>query len=124
MSNTTTTTTVPTVVLKEWKPKNTKFYHQLYSLPTPQLQKKLLNRVVTYHNEMPSSVKNDAIRHLVIKKIEKISFSKDYNRRYVQAEVIDLDDGGKTKFRTLHVAGISKIKGRLSTAWTLAKSVF
>jgi len=120
MSNT-TITTVPTVVLK---PKAAKFHHQLYALPTPQLEKKLLNRVVTYLNEKPSSVKHDAVRHLVIKKIEKISFSKDYGRRYVQAEVIDLDDGGKTKFRTLHVAGITKVKGRLSTAWTLAKSVF
>ena len=122
MSNTTTTTT--TIVLKEWKPKFFEPLQSLYSLPTPQLEKKLLNRVVTYLNEKPSSVKHDAIRHLVIKKIEKISFSKDYGRRYVQAEVIDLDDGGKTKFRTLHVAGITKVKGRLSTAWTLAKSVF
>jgi len=35
-----------------------------------------------------------------------------------------LDDGGLIKPRTLHVAGISKVRGRLATAFALAKSVF
>jgi len=96
----------------------------LYNSPNSVLAKKLTNRVVTYFCESPSSVKADGKRQLVIKQIDYIGFSKDHKRRYIQGMVQDLDDGGLIKPRTLHVAGISKVRGRLATAFALAKSVF
>lgn len=101
-----------------------RFDHALYGLSDQDLERKLTNRVVTYLNNDESSVKNDGIRKFVIKSIEKIGHAKGTGRRYIQCEVQDLDDGGEIKPRTLHVAGINKIKGRLSTAITLAKSVY
>lgn len=95
----------------------------LYKLPKAELARKLKNRVVTYHNWGKSTVKADGIRQMVIKNVDHIGYSKD-GRLYVQGAVRDLDDGGEAKFRTLHVAGITKVKGRLATAWALAKSVF
>ena len=111
MKNTTTTTT-------------TRFDHSLYGLSDQDLKNKLTNRVVTYFNTDESSVKNDGVRQFVIKSIDHTDHAKGSGRRYIQGEVQDLDDGGKTKFRTLHVAGINKVKSRLSTAVTLAKSVY
>lgn len=101
-----------------------RFDHFLYSLPEEELSRKLTNRVVTYYNENPSSVKKDGVRSLVIRKIDRVSFAKSNGRRYIQGEVQDLDDGGAVKCRTLHVAGIAKVKGKISTAINLAKSVF
>ena len=101
-----------------------KFDSSLYCLPEEELLRKLTNRVVTYYNENPSSVKKDGVRNLVIKKIDRIGFAASNGYRYIQGEVQDLDDGGTVKFRTLHVAGIVKVKGKISTAINLAKSVF
>jgi len=60
----------------------------------------------------------------VIKSIDHIGFAESNGYRYIQGEVQDLDDRGAVKFRTLHVAGITKVKGKISTAINLAKSVF
>lgn len=98
--------------------------HSLYNLSQTMLKEKLTNRVVTYHNEGPSSVKTSGVRQLLVKQIDTVGFSKDSHRRYIQGMFQDLDDGGKVKPRTLHVAGITKVSGKLSTAWALAKSVF
>lgn len=110
-TNTTTTTT-------------SCFDHALYGLSDEDLKRKLTNRVVTYLNEGESTVKADGKRQLVIKEIDYSGYAKGSGRRYIQGKVQDLDDGGEAKFRTLHVAGITKVKGRLATAWTLAKSVY
>lgn len=101
-----------------------RFNHSLYGLSDQDLKNKLTNRVVTYYNSEESSVKNDGVRQFVIKSVDHTAHAKGSGRRYIQGEVQDLDDGGKTKFRTLHVAGITKVKGRLATAITLAKSVY
>ena len=111
MTNTTTTTT-------------TRFDHSLYGLSDQDLKRKLTNRVVTYFNNDESTVKSDGVRQFVIKSVDYTGHAKGSGRRFIQGEVQDLDDGGKTKFRTLHVAGISKVKGRVATAYQLAKSVF
>jgi len=111
MKNTTTTTT-------------TRFDHALYGLGEQALKRKLTNRVVTYLNEGESTVKADGERQLVIQKDFVDGFAKGTGRRYIQGYVADLDDGGKIKPRTLHVAGISEVKGRLATAWALAMSVY
>ena len=98
--------------------------HSLYDLSQAMLKEKLTNRVVTYYNEGPSSVKTSGVRQLLVKQIDNVGFSKDRHRRYIQGIFQDLDDGGKIKPRTLHVAGITKVRGKLSTALALAKSVF
>ena len=103
---------------------NINFKPSLYRLSNEGLKSKLTNRVVTYHNEGPSSVKTSGVRKLLVKQIDTVSFSKDSHRLYIQGMFRDLDDGGKIKPRTLHVAGITKVSGKLSTAWALAKSVF
>ena len=105
-------------------PTTSRFDHALYGLSDEDLKRKLTNRVVTYWNSEESSVKNDGVRQFVVKSIDYTGHAKGSGRRYIQGEVQDLDDGGKTKFRTLHVAGITKVKGRLATAITLAKSVY
>ena len=102
----------------------TRFDHSLYGLSDQDLKNKLTNRVVTYFNSNESSVKNDGVRQFVIKSIDHTAHAKGSGRRYIQGEVKDLDDGGKTKFRTLYVAGIEKVKGRVATAYQQAKSVF
>jgi hypothetical protein len=119
MKNTTTTTTTTTNVGINYK-----FDHALYGLSDEDLKRKLTNRVVTYYNRDESSVKNDGVRQFVIKSVDHTDHAKGSGRRYIQGEVQDLDDGGKTKFRTLHVSGITKVKGRVATAYQLAKSVF
>ena len=96
----------------------------LYRLSDEDLKNKLTNRVVTYLNKGESTVKADGVRQLVIKEIERSGYAKSTGRRYIQGKVQDLDDGGEAKFRTLHVAGITKVKGRLATAIALAKSVY
>mgnify|MGYP001596076594 FL=1 len=111
MTNNTTKTSAP-------------FNQSLYNLSDKDLERKLTNHVVTYLTKDSSSVKNDGVRTLVIKQIDKIAFSQKHGRRYIQALVQDLDDSGEVKGRTLHVAGITKVKGRLATALTLAKSVY
>jgi len=100
------------------------FDHALYSLGEKALKRKLANRVVTYLNEGESTVKADGERQLVIPKDFVDAFAKGTGRRYIQGYVADLDDGGKIKPRTLHVAGIKKVKGRLATACALAMSVY
>jgi hypothetical protein len=100
------------------------FNHALYSLSNEDLERKLTNRVVTYLTDGPSSVKHDGVRTLVIKQIDKIGFSQKNGRRYIQGLVQDLDDSGEVKGRTLHVSGITKVKGKVSTAIALAKTVF
>jgi len=102
----------------------TRFDHFLYSLSDEELRRKLKNHVVIYHNLSKSTVKADGVRQLVIKSIDYTGYAKGSGRRYIQGEVQDLDDGGAVKFRTLHVAGITKVKGKISTAINLAKSVF
>jgi hypothetical protein len=119
-STTTTATLKPTLSL----PVPTSFDHALYGLSDQDLKNKLTNRVVTYLNNDESTVKSDGVRQFVIKSIDYTGYAKSSGRRYIQGEVQDLDDGGKTKFRTLHVAGIEKVKGRVATAYQLAKSVF
>lgn len=98
MKNTTTTTTT-----------TSRFDYALNGLSDEDLKNTLTNRVVTYFNNEESSVKNDGIRKFAITSIEKIDYAKESGRRYVQCEVQDLDDGGKFKSRTLHVAGIDKV---------------
>ncbi len=113
MKNTTTTTTT-----------TSSFDPALYGLGKKALKRKLTNRVVTYRNEGESTVKADGERQLVIQKDFSDDFAISTGRRYIQGYVADLDDGGKIKPRTLHVAGITKVKGRLATAWALAMSVY
>ena len=45
-------------------------------------------------------------------------------RRFVKAITRDLDDGGERKYRTLHVAGITKVSGRIGTAIRMIKTLF
>ena len=99
MKNTTTTTTTTT----------SRFDYALNGLSDEDLKNTLTNRVVTYFNNEESSVKNDRIRKFAITSIENIDHAKGSGRRYIQCEVQDLDDGCKSKSRTLHVAGIDKV---------------
>jgi hypothetical protein len=96
----------------------------LYSLSDEDLKNKLTNRVVTYLNKGESTVKADGKRQLVIKEIDYCGYAKSTGRRYIQGKVQDLDDGGEAKFRSLHIAGITKVSGRISTAARMVKSLF
>ena len=96
---------------------------RLYNLRPAKLKRKLIKRVVTYANEGDSTVKADGIRTFLVEDITKDGMSIEGGRRYVKAITIDLDDGGKRKHRTLHVAGITKVSGRLATAFRMMKNL-
>ena len=96
---------------------------RLYNLRPAKLKRKLTKRVVTYANEGESSVKSDGIRTFLVEGITQDSISIEGGRRYVKAITRDLDDGGERKYRTLHVAGITKVSGRLVTAFRMMKNL-
>lgn len=60
---------------------------------------------VVYLNEGTSAVKANGVRNFTIKDIDKVATGKT-GRTYVTALVEDLDDGGKLKYRNLHIAGL------------------
>ena len=51
-------------------------------------------------------------------------FAESNGKRYVVAATRDLDDAGERKYRTLHVAGITKVQGRFGTAIKMLKTIF
>lgn len=65
----------------------------------------LNNKHVVYLNEGESKVKANGVRNFTIKDIDKVATGKT-GRTYVTALVEDLDDGGKLKYRNLHIAGL------------------
>ena len=69
----------------------------------------LVGKTVRYLNLGESTVVPSGLRYFKINTIEDISVSKKTGRRYVRASVTDLDDKGETKFRCLHLGGISHI---------------
>jgi hypothetical protein len=97
---------------------------KLYKLSDAKLKSQLVNHVVTYANEGPSSIKQDGIRTFLIEEVMSQGFSKKDRRRYVTAYTRDLDDGAQRKYRTLHVGGITKVSGRIGTAARMVKSLF
>lgn len=65
----------------------------------------LNNKRVVYLNEGNSTVKSNGVRSFTIKDIEGVNTGKT-GRTYITALVEDLDDGGKLKYRNLHLAGL------------------
>ena len=96
----------------------------LYTLKPSALESKLTKRVVTYANAGQSTVKADGIRSFLVEEIQTDGFAELNGKRYVVAATRDLDDAGERKFRTLHVAGITKVKGRFATAVQMIKTLF
>ena len=97
---------------------------RLYNLRPAKLKSKLTKRVVTYANEGESTVKADGIRTFLVEGITQDGMSIEGGRRFVKAITRDLDDGGERKYRTLHVAGITKVSGRIGTAVRMIKTLF
>ena len=95
----------------------------LHTLKPAALESKLTKRVVTYTNAGQSTVKANGIRNFLVERVEMDATSV-LGKRYVIADTRDLDDGGERKFRTLHVAGITKVQGRLGTAFRMLKTIF
>ena len=106
------------------KQKNTMNNTRLYNLRPAKLKSKLTKRVVTYANEGESTVKADGIRTFLVEGITQDGMSIEGGRRFVKAITRDLDDGGERKYRTLHVAGITKVSGRIGTAIRMIKTLF
>ena len=96
----------------------------LYTLSPAALESKLNKRVITYANAGQSTVKADGIRSFLVEEIQTDGFAELNGKRYVVAATRDLDDAGERKFRTLHVAGITKVQGRLGTAFRMLKTIF
>jgi hypothetical protein len=69
----------------------------------------LKGKTVRYENEGDSSVRSDKFRTFKIENVEKIFTAKRSNRRCLTAYMVDLDDGGRDKIRTLHLDGIRVI---------------
>ncbi len=67
-------------------------------------------------------MKTDGVRRFFIESVEHDRFSID-GRRYLTVLARDLDDGGASKYRSLHVSGIAKIDGRLKTACGMVKTL-
>ena len=96
----------------------------LYTLKPSALESKLTKRVVTYSNAGQSTVKADGIRSFLVEEIQTDGFAELNGKRYVVAATRDLDDAGERKYRTLHVAGITKVQGRFGTAIKMLKTIF
>jgi hypothetical protein len=69
----------------------------------------LKGKTVRYENEGESSVRDDKFRTFKIENVENIFTAKCSNRRCLTAYMVDLDDGGRDKIRTLHLDGIRVI---------------
>lgn len=96
----------------------------LYTLTPAALESKLNKRVITYSNAGQSTIKADGIRNFLVEEIQLDGFAQSNGKRYVIAATRDLDDAGERKYRTLHVAGITKVKGRFATAIRMVKTLF
>jgi hypothetical protein len=96
----------------------------LYTLSPAALESKLNKRVITYANAGQSTIKADGIRSFLVEEIQTDGFAELNGKRYVVAATRDLDDAGERKFRTLHVAGITKVRGRFATAVQMIKTLF
>lgn len=69
----------------------------------------LVGKTVRYLNQTPSSVpKTDGIRTFKIEAVDDVFVSKK-GTKCATVQVKDVDDGGETKFRTLHLKGISHV---------------
>ena len=69
----------------------------------------LVGKTVRYLNQKPSSLpKNDGIRTFKIEAVDDVFVSKK-GTKCATVQVKDVDDGGETKFRTLHLKGISHV---------------
>ena len=69
----------------------------------------LVGKTVRYLNQKPSSLpKNDGIRTFKIESGDDVFVSKT-GKKSATVQVKDVDDGGETKFRTLHLNGISHV---------------
>jgi len=96
----------------------------LFNLPAEKLSKKITNRVITYFNDGASTVKKDGVRKMLVEEVLEDRFARSTGRRYVNVRCRDLDDKGQIKFRSLHVAGINQVDGRLKTALQMVKTLF
>lgn len=103
--------------------KNIQSALNLVKTPAAKIEKQITKRVITYLNDGESSVKTDGVRRFFIESVEQDRFSKD-GRRYLTVRARDLDDGGEAKYRSLHLAGIVKIDGRVKTAYGMVKTLF
>jgi predicted secreted protein len=75
-----------------------------YSASAVEIASALVGKTVRYLAEK-SSIKKDGVRVLKIEAVDHVGFSKD-GKRFVTVKALDIDDGGESKFRNLHIAGI------------------
>ena len=80
-----------------------------YSLEANILAELLKGKTVRYENDGDSSVREDKFRTFKIEDVEKIFTAKRNGRRCLTGYMVDVDDGGRDKIRTLHLDGIRVI---------------
>ena len=78
-----------------------------YNTPTEQVVSALVNKTVRYFAEN-SKVKADGGRVLKIEAVDKVAFAAN-GKRYVTVKALDVDDGGESKYRNLHISGIDLV---------------
>lgn len=78
-----------------------------YNTPTEKLVSALVNKTVRYFAEK-SKLKADGVRVLKIEAVENVAIAKN-GKRYVTVKALDVDDGGESKYRNLHLAGIDLV---------------
>jgi hypothetical protein len=69
----------------------------------------LKGKTIRYENQSESSVRDDKFRTFKIAEIENIFTAKRNGRRCLTGYMVDVDDGGRDKIRTLHLDGIRVI---------------
>lgn len=75
-----------------------------YSASAVEIASALVGKTVRYLAEK-SSIKKDGVRVLKVEAVDHVGFAKN-GKRYVTVKARDIDDGGESKFRNLHIAGI------------------
>jgi hypothetical protein len=79
-----------------------------YQASALEIANTLIGKTVRYFAN-DSKIKNDGVRVFKVEAVDNVSIGSKSGRRYVTVLAKDVDDGGESKYRNLHLAGIDLV---------------
>lgn len=79
-----------------------------YQASALEIANALVGKTVRYFAN-DSKIKNDGVRVFKVEAVDHVSIGKKSGRLYVTILAKDVDDGGESKHRNLHLAGIDLV---------------